>query len=89
MGNNLLGVIAAVALLASVGVANAKGPVTLTDGQLDKVTAGDSSSQTEAFLVGVSTNDLDRLLTFSNLTLGFLNGVPLTLPTTLPTITTP
>jgi len=34
----------AAALLTSVGIANAEGPVTLTDGQLDKITAGASST---------------------------------------------
>jgi hypothetical protein len=76
MRNKVLGVVAAAALLASVGVAYAKGPVTLTDGQLDKVTAGDAASQT-AFLLGVSTNELNTLLTLSNFFLGFLNGTPL------------
>jgi hypothetical protein len=67
--------------LASVGVANAaenaaakaKGPVTLTDNQLDKVTAGDAASQT-AFLLSTSTAELNNLLTISNNTLSFLNG---------------
>jgi hypothetical protein len=36
----VLSLVAAAALLASGGVANAKGPLTLTDSQLDKVTAG-------------------------------------------------
>jgi len=36
----LLGLVAAAALLISAGVANAKDPVKLTNGQLDKVTAG-------------------------------------------------
>jgi hypothetical protein len=40
MSGKILGLVAAAALLASVGVANAKDPVKLTDGQLDKVTAG-------------------------------------------------
>ena len=40
MRGKLLGFVAAVALLVSVGVANAKDPVKLSDGQLDKVTAG-------------------------------------------------
>ena len=48
MRSKVVGLVAAAALLASVGVANAeenaaakaKGPVTLTDNQLDKVTAG-------------------------------------------------
>ena len=40
MSGKLLGLIAAAALLVSIGAANAKDPVQLTDGQLDKVTAG-------------------------------------------------
>jgi len=40
MSGKLLSLVAAAALLASIGVANAKDPVKLTDGQLDKVTAG-------------------------------------------------
>jgi predicted double-glycine peptidase len=37
--------VAAVALLASIATASAKNPVTLTDGQLDKVTAGAGNPQ--------------------------------------------
>src|SRR5690242_8141581 len=40
MSGKLLGLVAAAALLVSIGVANAKDPVKLTEGQLDKVTAG-------------------------------------------------
>jgi hypothetical protein len=47
MRSRVVGLVAAAALLASVGIANAadttanaKGPVKLTDNQLDKVTAG-------------------------------------------------
>jgi hypothetical protein len=40
----VLYLVAAAALLASGGVANAKGPLTLTDSQLDKVTAGAAST---------------------------------------------
>jgi hypothetical protein len=49
MRSRIVGLVAAAALLASVGIANAadataandaKGPVKLTDNQLDKVTAG-------------------------------------------------
>jgi hypothetical protein len=86
MGDKVLSLVAAAALLASVGVANAKGPVTLTDGQLDKVTAGDAASQT-AFLVGVSTVELNRLVTLSNFAVGLLNGFPLApLPNTTPSL---
>ena len=83
MSSKVLGLVAAAALLASVGAANAaenapakaKGPVTLTDNQLDTVTAGDAASQT-AFLLATSTAELNNLLAISNFTLGFLNGVP-------------
>ena len=40
MSGKFLGLAAAAALLVSIGVANAKDPVKLADGQLDKVTAG-------------------------------------------------
>src|ERR1700730_11675192 len=40
MPSGVVGLVAAVALLASGGIANAEGPVKLTDVQLDKVTAG-------------------------------------------------
>jgi hypothetical protein len=40
MSGKLLGLVAAAALLASIGAANAKDPVKLADGQLDGVTAG-------------------------------------------------
>jgi hypothetical protein len=40
MRSKVVGLVAAAALSASVGIATAKGPVKLTDGQLDKVTAG-------------------------------------------------
>jgi hypothetical protein len=81
MSGKITSLVAAAALLASVGVANAaenaaakaKGPVTLTDNQLDKVTAGDAASQT-AFLLSTSTAELNNLLTISNNTLSFLNG---------------
>jgi hypothetical protein len=59
MHGKVVGLVAAVALLASVGIANAKGPVTLTDGQLDKITAGDA--QTSATLAA-STAQLNTLL---------------------------
>ena len=81
MRNKGLSFLAAAALLTSVGAAYAKGPVTLTDRQLDKVIAGDAASQT-AFLVGVSTDELNRLLAISNFAVGFLNGVSPTAPPT-------
>ena len=59
MHSKVVGLVAAAALLASVGIANAEGPVTLTDGQLDKITAGDA--QTSATLAA-STAQLNALL---------------------------
>jgi hypothetical protein len=87
MSGKVLSLVAATALLASVGVANAadhatanaKGPVNLTDNQLDKVTAGDAASQV-AFLAAISAVDVSRLTAISNFTLGFLSGVPQPLP---------
>jgi hypothetical protein len=40
MRDNVVGFVAAAALLTSVGTANAGSPVKLTDGQLDNITAG-------------------------------------------------
>jgi hypothetical protein len=72
--------VAAAALLASVGAAAAKDPVKLTDVQLDRATAGDAANET-AFLVGISETDLSRLQGISNLARGFfLNSAPQTLP---------
>ena len=45
MSGKFLGLVAAAALLVSVGAANAKDPVKLADGQLDKVTAGAGAFQ--------------------------------------------
>jgi hypothetical protein len=45
MSGKLVSLLAAAALLASVGVANAKDPVRLTNGQLDKVSAGAANLQ--------------------------------------------
>jgi hypothetical protein len=42
MRSNVVGLVAAAALLASAGIAHAKSPVKLTDGQLDNITAGAS-----------------------------------------------
>jgi hypothetical protein len=44
MPRKLLGTMAGVALLGSVGLANAGQRATLTDAQLDKVTAGNNAS---------------------------------------------
>ena len=65
MGGKVVGLVAAVALLASVGIANAKGPVKLTDGQLDKVTAGASASSINAS----ATQQLNSLLAANTLQL--------------------
>ena len=48
MHGKVVGLVAAVALLASVGIANAEGPVKLTDVQLDKVTAGATQTSINA-----------------------------------------
>jgi hypothetical protein len=81
MPGKVVGLVAAVALLASVGIANAKGPVTLTDGQLDKITAGASASSINASatqelntLVAVSTNTVVALNGFTTNTLNFFNA---------------
>jgi hypothetical protein len=81
MHGKVVGLVAAVALLASVGIANAKGPVTLTDGQLDKITAGASASSINASatqelntLVAVSTNTVVALNGFTTNTLNFFNA---------------
>ena len=91
MRDKVLSVLAAAALLTSVGVANAKdtrGPVELQDVQLDKVTAGASATNETASLLATSTATLNRLVAISNFTVGFLNGVPqapLPLSTLIPT----
>ena len=81
MHGKVVGLVAAVALLASVGIANAKGPVTLTDGQLDKITAGDSASSTLASstallntLLAANTNTVVALNGFTTNTLNFFNA---------------
>jgi hypothetical protein len=56
MRSKVVSLVAAGALLASVGVANAKGPVKLTDGQLDKVTAG--GTETSANLAATAAANL-------------------------------
>ena len=84
---NFLSLVAAAALLASVGAANAadhatanaananaadhapakvKGPVTLTDNQLDTVTAGDAAS-----LLALNYQVLNNLLTVNTNFLAF------------------
>jgi hypothetical protein len=59
MRDKVLSLVAGAALLASVGGAYAKGPVTLTDGQLDTVTAGD---------------ELNSQLALSDFIIAFLNA---------------
>ena len=54
MRSNALCLVAAAALLASVGSANAKDPVKLTDVQLDKITAG--ATQTSADMAAAIEN---------------------------------
>jgi hypothetical protein len=81
MHGNVVGLVAAAALLASVGIANAKGPVKLTDGQLDKITAGASASSINASataelnsLVAASTNTVVALNGLTTNTLNFFNA---------------
>ena len=75
----------------TVGAANAaetaKGPVTLTDNQLDKVTAGataadilaNSTASLNSILANAnSTTPLNNLLGISNQTVGFLGGSAVT-----------
>ena len=60
MRSNVLSLVAATALLASVGSANAKEPVKLTDVQLDKITAGDTqTSANEAAKVSAATENVN------------------------------
>jgi hypothetical protein len=74
MRGKVLSLVAAAALLASVGAANAaenatakaKGPVTLTDNQLDTVTAGDAAS-----LLALNYQVLNTLLTLNTNFLAF------------------
>ena len=64
MRSNALCLVAAAALLASVGSANAKEPVKLTDVQLDKITAGaaPTSADVSAAIanVNVAANNLGK-----------------------------
>jgi len=73
MRGKVVGLVAAAALLASVGIVNAKGPVKLTDVQLDKVTAGASASSINASatqqlnsLLAANTQQLNNQLKFFN-----------------------
>jgi hypothetical protein len=87
MRGKVLSWVAAAAVLVSVGAANApanaKGPVTLTDNQLDKVTAGATAADLLAFSTATlnnllansnSTSPLNNLMAISSQTVGFLNG---------------
>jgi hypothetical protein len=81
MSGKVVGLVAAVALLASIGIANAKGPVKLTDVQLDKITAGDTQTSVNVAatqelntLVAISTQTLNNLTALSNFELGFFNA---------------
>ena len=65
MGGKVVGLVAAAALLVSVGIANAKGRVKLADVQLDKVTAGASASDVNA----AATQQLNSLLAANTLQL--------------------
>jgi hypothetical protein len=100
MRSRVVGLVAAAALLASVGIANAadatanaKGPVKLTDNQLDKVTAGATAADplTAAEILAFSTATLNNvlanansaaalnnLLAITNQTVGFLSGSAVT-----------
>ena len=74
MRRRVVSLVAAAALLASVGAADAaenaaakaKGPVTLTDNQLDTVTAGDAAS-----LLALNYQVLNNLLTLNTNFLAF------------------
>jgi hypothetical protein len=79
MHGKVVGLVAAGALLASVGIANAKGPVTLTDVQLDKITAGDSQTSVNVAatqqlnaLLAANTQQLNNQLAFFNAFSAFL-----------------
>ena len=100
MRSRVVGLVAAAALLASLGIANAaenaaekaKGPVKLTDNQLDKVTAGATAADmlTAAEILAFSTATLNmlanansaaalnNLLAITNQTVGFLSGSAVT-----------
>ena len=64
MRSNVLSLVAATALLAFVGSANAKEPVKLTDVQLDKITAGDTQTSADVSAaienVNVAANNLGK-----------------------------
>jgi len=51
----LLGAFSAAVLLCSISVANAQGPMQLTDNQLDGLTAGTNFASVSAFVVNATT----------------------------------
>jgi hypothetical protein len=57
--SKVLSLIAGVSALALAGTANAGGPVSLTNAQMDVVTAGGSSSNSLANLSSTSTNNVN------------------------------
>jgi hypothetical protein len=81
MRGKIVGLVAAATLLASVGIGNAKGPVTLTDGQLDKITAGASQTSTNVAatqqlntLLALNTQTLNNLLALNTAGASFFNA---------------
>ena len=81
MRGKVLSLAAAAAMLASVGAANApanaKGPVTLTDNQLDNVTAG----ATAADILANSTASLNSIVANANSPAAFNNLLAITAQT--------
>ena len=75
MSGKVLSLVAAAALLlASVGIANAKSPVELTDVQLDEITAGDTQTSANVLAATVNVNvAADNLATAALNYLGALN----------------
>jgi hypothetical protein len=59
MRGKVVGLVAAAALLASIGIANAKSPVKLTDGQLDNITAGASPTSASVAATVATTGALN------------------------------
>ena len=69
MSVKFLSFIAAAAVLVSIGMANAKDPVKLTDGQLDKVTAGANNVSS-----GATTSTNSTTITPTNSTTSAAGG---------------
>jgi hypothetical protein len=65
MRGKVVGLVAAAALLASVGIANAKGPVTLPDGQFDKISAGGTYTSANVAANVAATAALNNLVAAS------------------------